>query len=138
MSASKNLIVLHCSASDNKEHDSIAVIREWHIAKGWRDVGYNYFIRKNGVIELGRDEDDEGAHTIGYNDTSIGICLHGLKKDSFTHEQFEACVRLIADIRERHEIRAIVPHNLFANKTCPVFNIVDEIYPRLYKARFQK
>lgn len=138
----KHLIAIHCSASDNKRHDNIATMRKWHTAKGWRDVGYTYFIRKDGTVEAGRDELDSGAHIPqklrkkSLNTTAISICLHGLKKEKFTPEQFEACAKLIIDIRTRHEIRAIVPHNIFSNKSCPVFNIVDEIYPRLFQARF--
>lgn len=140
----KNLIVIHCSASDAKKYDNIATMRKWHKAKGWRDVGYHYFIRKDGTVEEGRKESDRGAHTKellkrkSINSTGIGICLHGLKKEKFTKEQFEACAKLITEIRTRHEIVAIIPHNLVAKKSCPVFNIVDEIYPRLFGARFLK
>ena len=47
----KHIIAIHCSATDNKKYDNIATMRRWHKAKGWRDVGYNYFIRKDGTIE---------------------------------------------------------------------------------------
>lgn len=140
----KHLIAIHCSASDNKKYDNIATMKKWHLARGWRDVGYAYFIRKDGTVEIGRDEDDSFAHipqklrSVSLNRCAIPICLHGLKKDKFTKEQFDSCADIIKQIRTRHEIRAIVPHNIFSNKTCPVFNIVDEIYPRLYEARFKR
>ena len=47
-------VFLHCSASDNPKHDKISVIRKWHLDKGWSDVGYHYFIRKDGTVEEGR------------------------------------------------------------------------------------
>ena len=40
-------VFLHCSASDDPDHDDIATIRSWHVdGNGWSDVGYHYFIRK--------------------------------------------------------------------------------------------
>lgn len=139
----KKMITIHCSAISNpritaKDIDDI------HRVRGFRKIGYHWFIRTDGTIEKGREEDERGAHALGgnqygkYNDISIGICLNGLYKEDFTPEQFEACARLIKDIRKRHEILTIEPHNASANKLCPVFNIVDEIYPRLYEARFQR
>lgn len=47
-------VFIHCSASDNPDHDSVAVIRNWHLENGWSDIGYHYFIRKDGVIQEGR------------------------------------------------------------------------------------
>ena len=43
-------IFLHCSASDNPEYDNVAVIRRWHLARGWSDCGYHYYIPKNGIL----------------------------------------------------------------------------------------
>ena len=47
-------VFLHCSASDRLEHDDIEVIRDWHVnGNGWSDVGYHFFIRKDGTVEDG-------------------------------------------------------------------------------------
>ena len=48
-------VFLHCSASDVPAHDNLETIRRWHLDRGWRDVGYHYFIRKDGTLERGRD-----------------------------------------------------------------------------------
>ena len=40
-------------------------------------IGYHYYIRKNGEIFKGRDEKFVGAHVLGNNFESIGICLSG-------------------------------------------------------------
>lgn len=45
--------------------------------RGWSDIGYNNVIRKNGVLEHGRDLSRAGAHAKGYNKNSIGICMVG-------------------------------------------------------------
>jgi len=93
----KNEIILHGSAS---EFGDVKTIRRWHLERGWKDIGYNAVIgngfltkddwRKkrydsslDGLIMPGRDLNDNpydflgevGAHALGYNENSIGICL---------------------------------------------------------------
>jgi len=80
-------------------------VRKWHLAKGWRDIGYHFIVLNgiilpnfpltplNGSIEVGRyldanftvEENEIGAHTLGYNDKSIGICVIG--KENWTVSQ---------------------------------------------------
>jgi len=46
----------------------------------WNDVGYQFGIEEiNGHVEVlnGRDIGEVGAHAVGFNDKSIGICLIG-------------------------------------------------------------
>lgn len=72
-----NYLVVHCSAT--KPHMDIgeAEIREWHIQKGWADIGYNVVIRRDGRVEIGRPLDYRGAHVKGHNFDSVGVCLVG-------------------------------------------------------------
>ena len=70
---------MHCSASGNKNHDSIDAIDQWHRKRGWDCVGYHFFIRKSGQIEIGRDTNCIPAAQKGYNTGGlIAICLSGL------------------------------------------------------------
>lgn len=116
-------IIIHCSASDNKNHDSIAVIRRWHKAKGYKDVGYHYFINKLGRIEQGRPLEQIGAHVRGHNRDSIGICLSGL--NHFTDKQRESLKKLLKTIKKlTSKNLPVYPHNKFTKKkTCPNFDI---------------
>lgn len=119
-----NLIVLHCSDSDNPDHDSITVIDQWHREKGWRKVGYHYFIRKDGTVETGRFLTEIGAHTKGANENSIGICLAGQKE--FTQAQADSLAVLIMEIKTQlgnHPIEIKGHRDFAAYKTCPNFNI---------------
>lgn len=126
-----NKIIIHCSESDNPEHDDIEVIRKWHTSpspydpsKPWSDVGYHYFIQKDGTIQKGRDEDIVGAHCFGENQNSIGICLHGI--DLFSEMQFRHLNNLICDISGRHGIKEIGGHYQYDDrKTCPNFDIPE-------------
>lgn len=72
-----DLIVWHCSATKPGTNIGVAEIREWHLSRGWQDVGYHFVIRRNGVIELGRDLMEVGSHVAGYNARSVGCCMVG-------------------------------------------------------------
>jgi N-acetyl-anhydromuramyl-L-alanine amidase AmpD len=75
--ASTTQIVIHCSATRPTSLIGAKEIREWHLARGWADIGYHFVIRRDGLIDLGRDLQEIGAHVAGHNAQSIGICLVG-------------------------------------------------------------
>jgi len=120
-------VIIHCSDSDIDSHDDISVIRDWHVNEnGWSDVGYHYFIQKNGNVQIGRNEKTIGAHCRGYNRESIGICLHGKYKEEFTNDQFTALAILVEDILRRYnlDIDDIYGHKAFdKKKSCPNFSV---------------
>jgi len=37
-------VLLHCSASDSPEHDSVEVMTQWHKKRGFSENGYHFFI----------------------------------------------------------------------------------------------
>jgi hypothetical protein len=69
--------VIHCSATKPTLDIGRREIREWHLSKGWVDIGYSLVIRRNGLLEMGRHPDDNGAHVAGFNSTTVGLCLVG-------------------------------------------------------------
>lgn len=117
-------IIIHCSATDLDRFDNIESIRTWHIEKGWSDIGYHYFISKDGTLNFGRKIKTIGAHCRGHNKNSIGICLSG--EFYFTKFQFKTCQDLIRNLMHIFNLKegAIKPHSLYnKNKVCPNFNI---------------
>ena len=72
-----NLIVVHCSATradrDFTEND----LEVCHRHRGFNGAGYHFYIRKNGDIKNTRPLEKPGAHVLGYNAHSIGICYEG-------------------------------------------------------------
>jgi len=116
-------IIIHCSASPNYRDDKIEDINRWHIARGFKKVGYHYVIELDGSIRIGRKENEIGAHCLGHNNTSIGICLIGT--DQFTNLQISSLVTLIQEIEIRLPDITIHGHYEFANKTCPNINIKE-------------
>lgn len=116
-------VFLHCSASDRPEHDSIEVIRDWHVkGNGWDDVGYHFFIRKDGTVEPGRDLEKTPAAQRGHNLATIAICLHGLSTERFTKAQFKSLIELCQaiDAAARGNV-SFHGHCEVSSKSCPVF-----------------
>lgn len=71
-------IVVHCSATTPGMDIGAAEIRDWHVNENsWDDIGYHIVIRRDGTIEMGRQEGAQGAHAAGYNHDSFAICLVG-------------------------------------------------------------
>ena len=121
-------IIIHCSASDNPAHDSIEVVRSWHRARLFDDIGYHFFIDKRGRVKNGRPITKVGAHCSGQNVASIGICLSG--RYNFKEVQFKAAYNLIKDLMHIYSIKkgSVFPHKAFTNnKTCPNFSL-DKIW----------
>lgn len=116
-----NKIILHCSDSDLPEHDNINVIKEWHLKRGFVDVGYHYFIDKKGHIFEGRKLNIEGAHCKGQNSDSVGICLSG--RHDFRTAQYLTLELLIYSLFDMFGEINIFGHCDFnENKTCPNFD----------------
>ena len=116
-------VFVHCSASDYPQHDNVETMRKWHLERGWQDVGYHYFIRKNGQVDIGRDIEKTPAAQVGHNRGSIAICLHGLKKELFTPQQFKSLVELCKQIDSAYENQIVFRgHCEVSDKDCPVFD----------------
>lgn len=123
-SRSVDRVFVHCSASDHPHHDNIATIRKWHVQdNGWSDVGYHYFIRKDGMLEEGRPLDRTPAAQRGHNTGTIAICLHGLHEDAFTEAQFDRLRALCIEINNAYNGKVTFHgHREVASKACPVFD----------------
>ncbi len=127
-------IIIHCSATPEGRDFSAADIDRWHRDRGFNKIGYHYVIRLDGRIERGRREDEVGAHCLGENARSLGICYIGgvatdkkTPKDTRTPAQKKALIGLINDIRRRHNRwLPVYGHYKFAPKACPCFNVEKE------------
>jgi N-acetyl-anhydromuramyl-L-alanine amidase AmpD len=121
-------VFLHCSASDKEEHDDVSVMRRWHTdpkpqGRGWSDVGYHFFIRKNGDIQEGRPLSRTPAAQGGHNTGTIAICLHGLEREKFTKQQYQSVLKLSREIDRAHDgMVTFHGHCEVSSKSCPVFS----------------
>ena len=126
-------IILHTAAhgKGDKDYDTSAIdIDKWHKERGWRGIGYNFVIRKNGTIERGRDSSISGAHAKGVNSRSIGICFSGHGDISpLTEKQMKSCMNLCKQLMQKHTITVenvlghrevnSIPGAAKTSKTCP-------------------
>ena len=74
---SVRFLVLHCSASRCNQDYSVELLRRDHKARGFYDIGYHFYIRKDGTMTQHRKLLEVGAHARPYNRYSIGICYEG-------------------------------------------------------------
>ncbi len=116
-------VFLHCSASDVADHDDISVMRDWHVnGNGWSDVGYHYFIRKDGKVQEGRPLEKTPAAQRGHNAGTIAICCHGLKVENFTQAQYASVVDLCSQINRAYDGEVTFHgHCEVSSKACPVY-----------------
>lgn len=118
-----NRVFLHCSASDNPLHDNVKTMTEWHLNRGFKTIGYHYFISKDGTIHKGRNTEVTPAAQEGNNTGTIAICLHGLLKDKFTEAQFKSLKSLCKEINIMYSGDiSFHGHCEVSNKSCPVFD----------------
>lgn len=128
------LIIHHTGGTDanplaDTSNHTFEIVDAYHKSLGWEMIGYHYFIEKDGTTKQGRQENYHGAHTIGYNEKSLGICLAGNFDQTLpTKEQEKSLIKLLNDTRTRYKIpiEKIVPHRMFANKTCYGRRLADD------------
>lgn len=91
-------VTFHCSASvpAAAKVQTAKDIDAMHKARGFTKIGYHYFVRYDGTIEVGRALIQVGAHVKDHNMGNIGICYaggldeKGKAKDTRTIEQRKA------------------------------------------------
>lgn len=80
MNTNEYIIIHHSTTVDGRTYDA-ENIKWYHInIKKWSDVAYHFFTELIGSeikIVHGRSIYKDGAHTLGFNDRSIGVCLVG-------------------------------------------------------------
>lgn len=129
-----NSIIIHCAATPEGKDFTVADIDRWHKKRGWKGIGYHFVIYRDGSVHEGRPVAEIGAHTLNHNSDSIGICYiggvdaAGKAKDTRTPQQKESLVKLVAELRQKHNIskQHIYGHSEFANKACPCFDVKKE------------
>lgn len=125
-------IIIHCSATKEGQHFTVDDINRWHIDRGFAKIGYHYVIYLDGSVHKGRSEELIGAHCLGHNATSIGICYiggldsKGNPDDTRTQAQKTALIKLVGELRARYPKAKVHGHNEFAAKACPCFNVKKE------------
>ncbi len=118
-SGTSEIILHHAEAS----HASVEDINQWHLERGWTGIGYNYYVRKDGTIWRGRPEWAVGAHAVGHNDKSIGICCEGAyMTETMPKAQFDALVGLVREEMAKYPGAKVLRHKDVNSTDCPGVN----------------
>lgn len=130
-------IVIHCSATPPSMDVDAAMVRGWHVnERKWSDIGYHYFIKRDGTIEKGRSLTRSGAHVKGWNKTSVGVCYaggvdeNGKPQDNRTAEQTRSLMMIAKTLEKRFEGAKVLGHRDFEGvaKACPSFDVKGWFY----------
>lgn len=126
-------IIVHCSATPEGRDYTVEQIRQCHLARQFNDIGYHYVVYRDGSVHKGRDESLIGAHCLGHNASSIGVCYVGgcgsdgkTPKDTRTPEQKTSLIKLLKELKGKYPDAKIYGHRDFANKACPSFDATSE------------
>lgn len=121
-----DLLVIHCTATASGEplsgrpwnapggHTAVEIIDRWHRERGFARtaagralanpaltaIGYHYVIDLDGTLWTGRHPDETGAHAVGHNQRSVGLCLvGGRERDAkYTAAQWDTLAQLVRQL----------------------------------------
>lgn len=129
-----NLIVVHCTATEEGKDYSVEWIRKLHKKVGYGDIGYHYVIYRDGSLHEGRNVNLVGAHARGHNANSIGVVYIGgcpvgdtrKNKDTRTDAQKATLLRLLKELKAMYPNAKIVGHKDVNATGCPSFDAKGE------------
>ena len=135
-------LVLHCSATRRNQDYGVEQLHRDHKSRGFYDVGYHFYIRKDGTMTQHRFLLEVGAHCVPYNRCSIGICYeggldeHGKPCNTMTASQKERITDLLTNLHKLFPKAKIVGHRDLPGTTpkeCPcldahdIFGCIEEL-----------
>ena len=128
------LIILHCSATREGQSFDFEQCRTDHIShRGFSDIGYHFYITRDGVVHNGRPLERIGAHCLHHNRYSVGVCYEGgldregHPRDTRTVPQKIALEALLRELKRMVPRALLVGHrDLDPRKDCPCFDAAGE------------
>ena len=129
-----DLIVIHCSATKVTQDFPLEALEACHRARGFKCVGYHYYITRDGLLHQCRPEEMPGAHARRYNAHSIGVCYEGgldadgKTDDTRTPAQKHSLIALLRSLKVDYPDAVILGHRdlPWVRKKCPCFDARSE------------
>ncbi len=122
-------IIVHCTDTTANPMIHVEDVDRWHKVRGFACIGYHYLITVDGNIEIGRSIELMGAHCLGHNANSIGICYvggaggDGMHVDTRTEAQKKSMRVLIDFLRGVYGNIPVHGHRYYNKiKDCPCFD----------------
>jgi N-acetylmuramoyl-L-alanine amidase len=148
-------IVVHCTATPEGREFSREQINQMHLDRGFKKIGYHRLFHLDGSVDIGRMDEEIGAHVAGHNVGTLGFSYvgglnrFGKAKDTRTPQQKDSLKRVILSTALKYQPRAIVGHRDLSPDTdhdgvvepwewvkqCPCFNAVPEYAHLLRKKK---
>lgn len=115
--SSTKYIVLHHRAG---EGDALS-IHKLHLARGYSGIGYHFYVRKNGEVYKGRPIAAVGAHCIGANYDSVGVCFEGNfeKEKEMPALQLKSGRELVGYLKALYPNAEVAGHKDIQSTACP-------------------
>ena len=127
-------LIVHCASSRADRDYTVEQMLRDHKARGFRTIGYHFYIRRNGEVTQHRHLLEVGAHCRPYNRCSIGICYEGglsadgKPKDTRTKEQRYQLQQLLVKLHRLFPAALVRGHSEMPGatpKACPCFNAAE-------------
>lgn len=147
-----DFIIIHHSLTKDSGTVSWGSIRNYHTGpNGWSDIGYHFGVelvqsgQSGGYalneyeILLGRMPDQIGAHCLGKNSNSVGVCVVGnFDEGPVPPRQWAKALQLVRWLRRQYEIpveRVLGHREAAPNRTCPGKNFdMDRFRKAVFEA----
>ena len=127
-------IIIHCSNSTPSEDLNVCELNKLHRQKGFLNIRYHLIIKRDGIIEAGRDIDEVGSHTEDFDDQSVSICLIGgveTDKDNeprlnYTARQWETLKSIVKSMCTLYPDAKVIGFNdVDTHKVSPYFDVQE-------------
>lgn len=116
-------VFIHCTDSDLLLEGAalVAEIVEWHVARGFKGIGYHYVIDKGGEWNIGRSLEEIPAAQQGHNTGSIAVAVHGSR--DFPQVMLDSLKQFCGVVDELYEGRITFHgHCEVSSKRCPIID----------------
>ena len=126
-----NHIVIHSTQTKPNANISIRTVDEWHRKRGLLKVGYHFFIRRDGLIEVGRGPNEIGAHIKEHDSDSVSVCLagglntRGVTAPDYSIGLLESLFVLVKTLKYMYSDAKVVGHRDLSETECPSFDVKE-------------
>lgn len=124
-------IVVHCSATRANIPFGEAQLLQCHLQRGFRKIGYHFYVTRDGALHHTRPMSEIGAHALGFNLHSLAVCYegglneNGKPADTRTPQQRETLLRILGELKQLFPRAKIVGHYQLSadiRKCCPCYD----------------
>lgn len=128
------VVITHHALS--QKHHTVRDVNNWHkerwpgfTSRSGYHVGYHFVIEWDGTVTNTRQFDEEGAHTLGMNKSSIGVCFMGNFDNHLpSPNQVKAWKKLYKTILTLYPDIPTKPHRYYASYKSCHGNLLNDTY----------